>query len=230
MQDQANHDTGTAAATSDTVHAALAALEASGADQFDPVQFRYLQAMAMRSQQQDSAVAQLLLKKTWRGLQAYQARFSEQRTAATSLLVQVTAARPELTENLERLFATCEFKAIRRLAQRQEKRDEVDSFAALTRQLQTATHDAESMPVSGSQELKAVRFFRDTLQRQHADKLVTHALIDAPESAGPLNPQKLALRSLAIMREVSPAYLTHFVSYMDTLFWLEKIDTLPPSK
>ena len=56
----------------------------------------------------------------------------------------------------------------------------------------------------------------------NADKVVTQALEEVPAEAGPLNPQRLATRSLATMRDLSPHYLSRFVSYVDTLFWLEQ--------
>lgn len=218
------------AGTADTLHSTLATLQANGADRFDPVTFCYIQSMAKRSQQQDAAVANLLVDKAWQALQAYQSGFSDERTDVKTLLDDVCAQRPELAEQLQRLLEDCEFKAIRRLAETQEKAEDVDTFAALADRLQAGAGDATKSPTSGPQELKALQYFRDALQQQHAEKLVSHALIDAPESSGPLNPQKLALRSLEIMREVSPAYLGHFVAYVDTLFWLEKLDTLTPSK
>ena len=58
----------------------------------------------------------------------------------------------------------------------------------------------------------------------NADKVVNQALAEVPESAGPLNPQRLATRSLETMRDLSPHYLSRFVSYIDTLFWLEQAE------
>jgi hypothetical protein len=34
----------------------------------------------------------------------------------------------------------------------------------------------------------------------------------------------LAIRSLSTMQDISPAYLNRFISYVDTLFWLEQAD------
>lgn len=222
----ASSDTQTAA----TLHEALSALKNCGAERFDAVRFHYIESLATRAQQQDSAVASLLVAKAWRALQSYQSSFYTRREEVAALLDQITEHHPDMTEQLQSLFNACEFKAINTLVQRQEKAHEIDTFASLTRRLKTTADDSNSLPASSSQELKAVRHFREAQQRHHADKLVTNAILDAPESAGPLNPQKLALRSLAIMREVSPAYLTHFVCYVDTLFWLERLDTLPPAK
>jgi hypothetical protein len=36
--------------------------------------------------------------------------------------------------------------------------------------------------------------------------------------------QRLAARSLAAMRDLSLHYLSRFVTYMDTLFWLEQTE------
>tara|TARA_R110002073_G_scaffold39270_16_gene112119 strand:+ start:6827 stop:7516 length:690 start_codon:yes stop_codon:yes gene_type:complete len=216
--------------TADALRAALAALKDSGADHLDPVRFHYIQAMTARAERQHTAVARLLLSKAWHALQSYQTQLVEQRAAAAPLLEQASARHPDLAEQARQLYDSCEFKALRRLARTQQQYDAPDSLASLTRQLQAGTGESDSATSGDSQELKAVHHFREALQRQHADKLVTQAIMDAPESAGPLNPQKLALRSLAIMREESPEYLARFVSYVDTVFWLERLDLSPPAK
>ncbi len=71
-------------------------------------------------------------------------------------------------------------------------------------------------------ELKSARYFRELSQRSAAQRQVERAVQEAPEDSGPLNPEKLAIRSLMTMRELSPGYLGRFVSYVDTLFWLER--------
>jgi len=55
-------------------------------------------------------------------------------------------------------------------------------------------------------------------------KLETRAVEEILEDSGPLNSQRLAVRSLAAMRDLSPHYLSRFVTYMETLFWLEQAD------
>ena len=230
MDDQANQEAGSDTATAEAVMASLTALETSGADRFDPVRFHFIRSIANRSTQQESAVAELLIAKAHDALKDYESRLSAHRASVALQIDEVVTQYPDLTAELARLLAANAFSAINGLLRRQPPIDRTDTLSALTELLHTAGKDGGDVNAGGSQELKSVRHFRDTLQRQHADKLVTHALGDAPQDAGPLNPQKLALRSLAIMREISPAYLGHFVSYLDTLFWLEKMDTLTPSR
>ncbi|WP_407069807.1 DUF2894 domain-containing protein [Luteibacter sahnii] len=45
----------------------------------------------------------------------------------------------------------------------------------------------------------------------------------APSGAGPLNSAALVYRAIALMREQSPDYLRHFLSYVDDLSWLEQV-------
>ena len=72
-------------------------------------------------------------------------------------------------------------------------------------------------------EPRFVRQFREASERSYMDDLVTQSLRDKPENPGPINPHMLAIRSLEMMRDLSPAYLSKFVSYVDSLFWIESV-------
>jgi hypothetical protein len=71
-------------------------------------------------------------------------------------------------------------------------------------------------------ELKSVRMFRNTWSKLSADKQLKAALDQAPKNAGPINSHMLVLRSLALMRALSPDYFNRFISYADTLVHLEQ--------
>lgn len=90
----------------------------------------------------------------------------------------------------------------------------------------TASEMDSSSPKTGSHtdsdELSSIHYFRESLVRRNADKLVTQAIREIPEGAGPLNSEKLIVQSLASMRDLSPHYLNRFVAYIDTLLWLER--------
>jgi hypothetical protein len=70
--------------------------------------------------------------------------------------------------------------------------------------------------------LNPFHLFRKTWSKLYSDRLVARAMKERPENAGPLNSQMLATRTLFIMRNLSPSYLNWFVSYVDTLLWLEQ--------
>ncbi|MNL61832.1 hypothetical protein D3C87_1858020 [compost metagenome] len=76
-------------------------------------------------------------------------------------------------------------------------------------------------------DMKSVRQFSEVWSKISADQQVVQALHRAPENAGPLNSHKLMLRSLGLMRALSPDYLRRFISHVDSLLWLEGVNTKP---
>ena len=73
-----------------------------------------------------------------------------------------------------------------------------------------------------SPDLKSALRFRETWSRICAEDDVTEAVQRGPENAGPLNSHRLVLRTLGLMRDLSPDYLRRFMSHADTLLWLEQ--------
>lgn len=85
-----------------------------------------------------------------------------------------------------------------------------------------ASPDALPEQASATSELSALKDFRETWIKHNFHKLVSQIENNAPENPGPLNPQMLLVKTLTRMRDLSPEYLYRFVSYVDTLFWLEQ--------
>lgn len=75
-------------------------------------------------------------------------------------------------------------------------------------------------------ELKTLRDFRSTWSRLSAERRLTQSLAVVPDNAGPLNSQQLVHRALRLMRELSPAYLDHFVQHVDALLWLDQLNAV----
>lgn len=75
---------------------------------------------------------------------------------------------------------------------------------------------------SGAPELKAVSRFRSTWSRLGVEQRLSQSRAKVPGNAGPLNSHALVLRSLTLMHEISPHYLTRFMGHVDALLWLEQ--------
>lgn len=71
-------------------------------------------------------------------------------------------------------------------------------------------------------ELRSAQAFRETWLRLSAEDEVAQAVQRAPENAGPLNSHMLVLRTLGLLRELSPDYLRRFLAQADTLLWLDQ--------
>jgi len=72
-------------------------------------------------------------------------------------------------------------------------------------------------------ELPLLGDFRQLWSRLRTESQLRQSLQPAPSNAGPLNSSALAHRSIALMRELSPGYLQHFLGYVDALSWMEQI-------
>lgn len=228
--------------------ASLAALHASGADQFNPVRFRFIEAMARRARERDQSVAHIVAVKAWSALQQYQADFALAQQAATAVAERVAIQYPAAAEQARELLGQGRFREVGQLEHSLSRQGARQSLGALVRQLDrveaiTANskqgsleatlrkqeQEAVTAGIAGGApqpgpvgELQALGQFREGMAVHAAEQLVSRELRNAPTDSGPLNPQMLAIRSLDTMRELSPLYLARFVAYIDTLFWLER--------
>ena len=89
----------------------------------------------------------------------------------------------------------------------------------LTELLAHITQHANEQPEAP--QLRSIARFQDTWARLSTEQQLTQTLAQAPENAGPMNSQHLVLRSLQRMHDIAPDYLQSFMSYIDTLIWLE---------
>ena len=80
----------------------------------------------------------------------------------------------------------------------------------------------EEQEPSNAGEFSVMRRFRESLVQRNSERRVEQAIKKGPENPGPLNAQALVIRSLSLMRDLSPAYANRLVSYMETLIWLEQ--------
>jgi hypothetical protein len=78
----------------------------------------------------------------------------------------------------------------------------------------------------GPMDNPRVAQFRQQLGKISVQKQVTQAIAQAPQNAGPINSHMLVLRSLGLMRDLSPDYLNRFMGYVDTLFFLDSAETV----
>lgn len=184
----------------------LQALRERGAGRGNPVRFAYLEALARRAEQQPAAVRQPLIARIVREAEA----LAERQPAAASPDTGNPPPASPLTDLLAYLG---------------EHTLDASSFPSAG----TARARRLSQPKGGAApatELKSVAYFRQTWSKLSTEQQLTQTLAQAPENAGPMNSQHLVLRALQAMRDLSPDYLQGFMSYVDTLIWLEQANPL----
>lgn len=181
----------------------LAALREAGADRHDPARFHYLEVLERRLATQPDPVRRHLTQRLQAAVQDY-----AQRVAC--------AASPEGAAPSARVATPVMPSA---------------HAAPLTRlnhyiQERTQAQASHIDPEEGgsASDLKSVRAFSGVWTKIAADQQVAQAIDRGPDNAGPLNSHRLMLRSLALMRSLSPDYLGRFLSQMETLLWLDQFN------
>ncbi|SDR36590.1 Protein of unknown function [Paraburkholderia fungorum] len=101
---------------------------------------------------------------------------------------------------------------------------ESESLAGLVRQLASNTHRSTAYP-----ELPELDYFRGVWSRVRSEKQIRQSLAPVSGNAGPLNSSSLVHRALSLMSELSPGYLKQFMSYVDTLSWMEQMNGGAPA-
>lgn len=181
---------------SESVLASLEVLRNEGADRLDPVRFHYMLTLAQRMQAQPETVRQILARKLQEALADYMGRVGEMDSAS------------RVVSRLPKAGST--------------------PLADLNRYIQSRTHDhseGSGAGVSvGRPEMKSVRGFSEVWSKIAAEQQVDQAMGRGPENAGPLNSHMLMLRSLTLMRGLSPDYLRRFLSQAESLLWLEQLN------
>ena len=204
----------------------LETLGGDGDGRFDPVRWRFIEALARRSQLHQGEARRIIDGKLAEALAAYRQGYEQAKNDAKVTVARISEQSPDAANELQRLLSDADFGAVKRFTAGLEKRH--SPLAELTRYLaQLSPEDAdgqraEAPGVRG--ELKAIRNFRKTWSKLSVDKQVAQAIEQAPDNAGPLNSHMLVLRSLALMRDISPDYLSRFMSYVDTLLWLDQAE------
>jgi len=235
----------------------IASLISQGEHLFDPVCFRYIESMSQRALQQKASVALILEQKLQQAISGYQADLSVAREQALKIVNQSDMQFPDMSEHIKNLFQRCDFTGVKTLAKKLERTRSRDLLNQLMKQLLLESADQgstlnessfydllqiqEKELVNGlhgnkqglkpiKKDLKSVRLFIESQEQLNSDKLVRQAIKEGPENPGPINPHMLAIRSLSTMQNLSPHYLKRFVSYIDTIFWLEEAgDVLKPA-
>lgn len=173
----------------------LDALRAAGAARVDAVGWHYIETLAKRTQAQSGLAQVMLQTKLQAALQRFEARMNTASERPTSPTTSPPSAPPPMPSPL----------------------------AALLKDMgPQSAPQAHGQPRAWQAEKPRIQQFKKQLSQISVQKQVTQALAQAPQNAGPINSHMLVLRSLGVMREISPDYLNRFMGYIDTLLCLDE--------
>ncbi len=206
----------------------LRAWRERGDDRLDPVGFHFIEALARRAAGHGGAVRATLDARLAQLLDAYAARIAaaglpdasaspEERNAPAAGVAVTAAAARVATPPAGTRGPLAELAAY--LAYPGAPGEDPDAIAAQARR--------DAYP-----DLPALDGLREIWSGLSADRQVRQSQEQVHKNAGPLNSNQLVHRALSLMRELSPGYLQQFVTYTETLAWMEQLTAAaaPPAK
>ncbi|HEY8905673.1 MAG TPA: DUF2894 domain-containing protein [Rhodoferax sp.] len=222
---------------SGTSEISLASLRQLGADRFDPVRFHHLEVLTQRASAHQGPVKHLLDGKLAQALGTLKERFEQAHTDIRHALEQMAPQHPQAVAELQGLLQRGDLAAVKQRLVKLSSGAHGTPLGELTQQLvqhRSPEADARLNRNAGIRPaLNNTQFFRNTWAKLSIDKRVTQALGQAPKNAGPINSHLLVLRSLALMRDISPDYLNRLTAYVDALLCLDELEqqkSTPPRK
>jgi len=217
-----------------------------GAHQYAPARFFAIQALVERVSTDRAPVSPGLKEKAIDNLAGYVEELHLAQQQVVSLTAQLREQYPQAETELSDMARNLDIRAVLRLQRRLQRQSGPGPLARLSSDLagpyrstglpqanQGFSGDLRAQELeilsqyqqagSPKAELRSAQRYRQAMLRVGAQQLVDQAQAQSPADSGPLNPQRLATRSLAVMQDLSPAYTARFVSYIDTLFYLESL-------
>lgn len=203
----------------------LEQLRQAGGPHWDPVGFRYCESLTGAAQGCGAALARRLESRASDAIGASLVAVTQRRNSAVQTLNTCLQLDPTAYEALGVLLERGDLNGLQRARQRLEAAARQRPLVELQRALRQHREPGQCAP---TEELQASRFFREAASKRHTREQVRLALDSATGDAGPLNPHLLGARALSTLSQLSPAYLQHWVSYLDTVLWLEQQDLEEP--
>ena len=229
----------------------FAKLQQAGASGFDPARMGALQALLQRAERCQGQLQAELYQRIQTRLQRLHEDFSRAAGKARATARRLREQYPQRTDQLVAQYQRGDFGGIEHMAHRlhqpvvasplQQLIEQLanhdpamvaadpDTFDTVLRKQELEAQQGDGLASLHSHmpsrldkdALRSARRFRDHWARQAIDRAIARALQEAPENAGPLNSHLLVIRTLNTLGEIAPDYLNRFVSYVDTLLWLE---------
>ncbi|WP_332671983.1 DUF2894 domain-containing protein [Aromatoleum sp.] len=219
-------------ASNDDLGAQIDSLRAGGAQRFDPVRFRFIEALARRAAGHRDRIRDVLDARLAQMLSEYRERADRAEREAGDRLARGMSRFPDAADALRQHCDAGDFRGLQRLLARLEAQRSSRFLADLLVEIAQRSSDsatADELPAAGlvverRVELKSLKYFRRTWSKLSVDQQLSRAFAQAPDNAGPLNSHFLVLRALGTIRDIAPEYLEQFIPYVEALLWLDQAD------
>lgn len=188
----------------------LAECVRQGLENGDPLRFFYLQALLENltdRQHLTESAFQGLIGKAARLMSDYQQTFTARTDQAENHSVTQTRAASGLSK-------------LKALNLQLQQRTGAGRSGVKTSAQQDEPLRADELPTP---ELHALKHYQKLFEKMAVERLLSKVMQEIPENAGPLNPERVVIRCLSSLQEISPAYVMRLMGYYESLISLQSL-------
>lgn len=206
----------------------LEELNAAGGQGFDPVRFQFISALVRKAEQLPEHVATPLLDKARTAIERLSHDLKNKqhsqetdghdskKAPPTRPLALLSELTQELSQRSDEDHNPAGERTLSDFIQQQEK----TLLLSLTSKTDQNSGQ-NAVTHTKHRELKSLAPFRKSWEKVRADRVAIEVGQEAPENPGPLNQHMLVISTLTKMQQLSPTYFKRYISYMESLMWVE---------
>ena len=202
--------------------------------------FLYIRALNDRANKQyQSKIADKLVSKALLALNELDASLEQQFIEAKDQLNIIEETYGHAYDEAKLLFDSYSYTALKKLFETVQQKSSSDHFKELITEIgrsELSMVSASSVDSSekltrqtvkktDSNELQSFGQYQAMFEKMALDRLLARVMKEIPENAGPLNPERLVIRSFKALQDISPDYLSHLISYYESLLVLQLLNT-----
>tara|TARA_R110002167_G_scaffold79043_4_gene218438 strand:- start:3158 stop:3856 length:699 start_codon:yes stop_codon:yes gene_type:complete len=219
-----------------SIESRLATLYSNNFSTHELSKFLYLRGLIDRANKKQHQPSASLIAKAYKALNQLELGLEEQRNEAQQ---QLAILEEDHEHVFEQATALCEsksyseltrlFKSVRQKDSSQFFKDLINEIGGVELSAKPSTKSEQTLQSRANKikqtELQSFKQYQNMFEKMALDRLLARVMKEIPENAGPLNPERLVIRSFKALQEISPDYLSSLISYYESLLTLQLVNT-----
>lgn len=172
-----------------------------------------------------------LVSKVNTSLYELEASLQDQKRQAEQQLAIIEEDYEPVSEDAKSLFTSTAYFYLTHLFNKVKHKKSAEYFEALIHEMASLQLNAslsDQAEISRSQpkqtELQSFQQYQTMFEKMALDRLLARVMKEIPQNAGPLNPERLLIRSFKVLQDISPDYLSQLISYYESLLTLQTLN------
>jgi hypothetical protein len=195
----------------------------------------YIKGLIGKVSQKNHSLAASLIKKADKALTELETSIEDQRNNAQEQLNIIEETCEHSHDQAVALFESKSYLALANLLNAIQKKESAHSFKGLINEMagielgdSSTDQPPKALSIATSKlnqpELQSFKQYQTLFEQMALDRLLARVMKEIPENAGPLNPERLVIRSFKALQAISPDYLNHLIAYYESLLTLQLVN------